>query len=162
MRLIRTAAVALTALVMTIPAAAHDRTPRRVQQSALSVSAQSAAATVDAFHAALGRGDTGAAAALLADNALIFEEGRVERTKAEYVAHHLAADAAFSKVVSSAVARRAGGSNGPLAWIATEGRTTGAYKGRTIDQLTTETVILRRAGATWKIVHIHWSSGANH
>jgi hypothetical protein len=46
-----------------------------------------------------------------------------------------------------------------MAWIATEGRTTGIFTGKPIDQLTTETMVLRQAGGAWKIVHIHWSSG---
>ena len=143
----------LTALAA--PAAAEAPNP-----PALSASAQGAAATVDAFHLALRRGDTRSAAALLADDALIFEGGGVERSKQEYASHHLAADAAFSKVVRSQLTRRAGNSNGILAWIASEGRTTGTYKGKALDQITAESVVLRRTGRTWKIVHIHWSSAA--
>jgi ketosteroid isomerase-like protein len=97
---------------------------------------------------------------LLAEDALIFESGGVERTKAEYVADHLPADAEFSRSVSSVVTRRAGRSDGTLAWIASEGRTTGTFKGRTLDLLTTETMILRRSGGAWKIAHVHWSSAA--
>jgi ketosteroid isomerase-like protein len=124
----------------------------------LDAAARGAAATVDAFHAALRRGDTRAAAALLAKDALIFEQGGAERSKAEYAAHHLPADAEFSRAVSSAVTRRAGRSDGAVAWIASEGRTTGTYKGKALDLQTTETMVLRQAGGVWKIVHIHWSS----
>jgi ketosteroid isomerase-like protein len=119
-----------------------------------------AEAVVDAFHAALSRGDTGAAAALLADDALIFEEGGAERSKAEYSAHHLPADAAFSKAVSSRVTRRLGGAAGGVAWVASEGRTSGTWAGKPIERLTTETMLLRRIDEKWKIVHIHWSSAA--
>lgn len=144
--------------VLAGPLSAHGPARQHTDQSAMPVSARSAAATVDAFHAALARGETQSAAALLADDALIFEEGGVERSKAEYQAHHLPADAKFSRAVSSVVTRRSGGSNGSLAWIASEGRTTGTYKGKTLDLLTTETVLLRRTSAGWRIVHIHWSS----
>jgi ketosteroid isomerase-like protein len=147
-------------LVLAAPLSAHENTPKPVQSGALSASARGAAATVDAFHAALRRGDAKAAAALLADDALIFESGGVERTKAEYAAHHLPADAEFSRAVSSVVTRRAGSSNGSVAWIASEGRTTGTYKGKRLDLSTTETMVLRRAGPAWKITHIHWSSAA--
>jgi ketosteroid isomerase-like protein len=115
---------------------------------------------VDAFHSALRRGDTRSAAALLAGDALIFESGGAERTKAEYAGHHLPADAAFSQAVPSTVTRRAGNAIGALAWIATEGRLAGTYKGKAIDQITTETMVLRKIGQKWKITHIHWSSGA--
>ena len=122
--------------------------------------AQGPAAVVDAFHLALTRGDTKGAAALLADDALIFEEGGAERSKAEYAAQHLQADAEFSRETISTVTRRSARSNGSLAWIASEGRTTGQYRGRTLDRVTVETMVLRRSGRGWKIVHIHWSSAA--
>ena len=147
-------------LAVSAPLAAHESAPKPAEIGALSPSARGAAAAVDAFHAALRRGDTKAAARLLADYALIFESGGAERTKAEYAKHHLPADADFSRSVSSAVTRRAGGSDGSFAWVATEGRTTGTYKGKPLDLLTTETMLLRRAAAGWKIVHIHWSSAA--
>jgi ketosteroid isomerase-like protein len=146
-------------MAVAVQASAHETTARPAQEASLPVAARGAAAVVDAFHAALHRGDTRAAASLLADDALIFESGGAERSKAEYAAHHLPADAEFAKVVSSSVTRRSGYSDGPLAWIATEGRTTGSYKGKALDMTTTETMILRRAGLEWKIVHIHWSSG---
>lgn len=148
--------VALAAL--SIPATAHDTVGTAAAQSALPAAARGAAATVDAFHAALRRGDTQAAAALLAEDALIFEEGGVERSKAEYGAQHLPADAEFSKAVTATVTRRTGRSDGTFAWIATEGRTTGTFRGRAVDRVTTETMLLRRVGRGWRIVHIHWSS----
>lgn len=156
MRRFGVAALALAALAT--PILAHEPTHKALQSAALPATAQSAASTVDAFHAALHRADTRSAAVLLADDALIFESGGVERTKAEYVAHHLPADAAFSHSVLSTMTRRIGGSVGKLAWIASEGRTTGEYNGRPVDQLTTETMLLQRTGQAWKIVHIHWSS----
>ena len=150
--------VALTAL--SIPAPAHDSAGTAASKSTFPAAARGPAATVDAFHAALRRGDTRAAAALLANDALIFEEGGAERSKAEYAARHLPADAAFSQAVTMTVTRRAGGSDGSFAWIATEGRMTGTFQGRSVDRLTAETMLLRRAGPAWKIVHIHWSSAA--
>ena len=147
-------------LALAAPLWAHEAVPGAGKGVALSASARGAAATVDAFHAALHRGDTRAAAALLADDALIFEAGGAERSKAEYAAHHLPADAEFTRSVSSVVTRRAANSSGTLAWVASEGRTTGTYKAKALDLLTTETMLLRRTGSGWKIVHIHWSSAA--
>ena len=126
--------------------------------TALAPSARPAAAMVDAFHSALRRGDTKAAAGLLADDVLIFESGEVERSKTEYAAHHLGADAVFAKAVRSTVARRSGAADGRTAWIVSEGRTIGSYKGQAIDLVTTETMLLRRVGRSWLIGHIHWSS----
>lgn len=120
--------------------------------------ARGAAATVEAFHVALKSGDARAASALLADDVLIYESGEVERSKAEYAAHHLTADIEFTKAVPSTVTRRAGRSVGTMAWIASEGRTTGNFNGRPIDVATTETMVLQRVGKAWRIVQIHWSS----
>lgn len=128
--------------------------------STFAPAAQQAATVVEGFHAALERGDTRAALSFLDEKAVIYESGGVERSRAEYASHHLAADAAFTKAVPSKVVRRTGEAVGNVAWIATEGRTTGTYKDEAVDQLTTETVVLRRTGGAWKIIHIHWSSAA--
>ena len=130
------------------------------QPPVLSEPARGAAAIVDAFHAALKRGDQEAAASLMSDDALIFEEGGAERSKAEYRAQHLPADAEFSQAVRASATRRSGEAAGSLALITTEGRTTGTFRGKAVDRITTETMVLRRDGQAWKIVHIHWSSAA--
>ncbi len=81
----------------------------------LRVSARPAAALVDAFHSALQRGDEKAAAALLADDVIIFEAGEAERSKTEYLAVHLAADIGFEQAVPSSATRRTGGASGDMA-----------------------------------------------
>jgi ketosteroid isomerase-like protein len=117
-----------------------------------------AAAAVDAFHAALHRGDAAAALALVADDALVFEDGRVERSKAEYAYHHAPADAAFSKATSSKRLSRTVHATADMAWVATESRTKGRFRGQDVDRMMVETMVLRRDPAGWRIVHIHWSS----
>lgn len=151
------AAAALLAAPAQVSAEAPARTAATAE--ALPEAARVAAAAVDAFHAALRRGDSGAALVLVADEAVVFEEGRAERSKAEYALRHAAADAAFSKAVPSVRSRRSGHAAGDLAWIASESRTKGRFKGQDVDRIMVETMVLRRdpAGA-WKIVHIHWSS----
>lgn len=155
-----TAACVLLALASAANAAPKPAGSHSVPINLLAPSARPPAAVVDAFHAALQRGDTKAALGFLANDALIFEAGGVERGKAEYASHHLAADAAFSQAVPARLARRAGQAVGGIAWIASEGRTTGTFKGKAVDRRTVETMVLRRMGAGWKIVHIHWSSAA--
>lgn len=148
------ARMALPHILAALLAAATPAVPA----GTVAPAALEAAATVDAFHAALRRGDTGSAAALLTDDALIFEEGRAERSKAEYSLRHLGADAEFSKAVKGERVRRAGDAAGDMAWIATEGRSKGRFRGAEVNRVTDETMVLRRIGGTWKIVHIHWSS----
>lgn len=156
----RTALLAIV-LALAVPASAHDPTALKPSSSTvLPAAAQGAAKVVDRFHAALRSGDTRSALSFLDDQALIFEGGSAERGKAEYAAEHLGADATYSQAVPAEVTRRAGEATGSLAWIATEGRATGAVRGKPVDHLTTETMILRRNGGSWKIVHIHWSSAS--
>lgn len=121
---------------------------------------ESAARTVDAFHDALTKGDRQTAQALLDDNVQIYEQGRVERSRAEYAAHHLESDAQFSAVTTRAHTARSGMILGELAYVITEGKVTGTFKGKAIDSIALETMVLRREGDTWRIVHIHWSSRA--
>lgn len=120
---------------------------------------QSAEETLNSFHQALKSGDRRAALALLAEDALIYESGHAEG-KAEYAAHHLDADIAFAKEVPGTTFKRAGGAAGQLAWLTTEGRTTGNYKGKAMDRRTVETALLRSEAGKWVIVHLHWSSAA--
>jgi ketosteroid isomerase-like protein len=121
--------------------------------------ARGAAAAVDAFHAALRSGDPQAALALMADDASVFEDGRIERTKAEYALHHAGADAAFSKAVKSKRLSRTGQATADIAVIASESRTRGRFRGEEVDRIMVETMVLRRGSeGGWKIVHIHWSS----
>ncbi|WP_341903515.1 nuclear transport factor 2 family protein [Sandarakinorhabdus limnophila] len=137
-------------------------TPGRAQVAAPAIAvadaARPAAEIVDAFHAAISRGDAAMARTFLAEDALIFEAGFVERSAAEYSAHHMQGDMAYSKAVPSVLTKRTGDSTGNVAWIASEGRATGSYNGKPVDQLSTETMMLVRSGSSWRIRHIHWSS----
>lgn len=152
----------LYSLAGVLLALAHPATAQGPQQAQtalhLSVDAQAAVAAVDAFHHALARGDQAAAAAFMADNALIYESGGVERSKAEYASHHLPADAAFAKAVTRTTTRRQVRAEGALSWVASEATVKGTYKGRAINSRSVETMVLRLAGRAWRIVHIHWSS----
>lgn len=147
-------AMAAASLGCSAPSLAQEASPRPPAAADIA----QPAAVVDAFHAALGRGDTAAAATLLSADALIYESGRAERSKAEYLSHHLPADAAFARATRRTVTDRSGRVEGGLAWIASQSRTTGTYKSKPIDSLGTETMLLRREGGAWRIIHIHWSS----
>jgi len=96
----------------------------------------------------------------MSDGVLVLESGGAERSKAAYAAHHLAADAAFQKAANESLVRRVGASSGDIAWVATEGRVKGQVGERIIDRMTTETMLLQRTPAGWRIVHVHWSSRA--
>lgn len=153
-------ALALAAGLAPLGAQAHPEPHAAASTAAAPQPPADAAKVVDAFHAALRRGDTAAATANLSDAVLIFEAGGAERSQAEYAKAHLAGDAAFAQAVGSELTRRTGGAGGDLAWVASEGRTRGRYKDRDVDRITTETMVLRRQAGVWRIVHVHWSSRA--
>jgi len=130
--------------------------PARVTAQQISDSTD-VAATVAAFHQALARGDSAAALALLAPDAVILEAGGIE-TRQDYRSHHLPADIAF--------ARAAPGVAGPVrvvvlqdvAWATSTSSAVGTFEGRQIDSQGAELVVLSRVPEGWRIRAIHWSS----
>jgi ketosteroid isomerase-like protein len=114
--------------------------------------------TVDTFHDALVKGDRQAAQDLLDDQVQIYEQGWVERSKAEYASHHLESDAAFSAATTRTQTARSSMILGDLAYVTSEGTVSGMFKGKTINSISLETMVLRREQGGWRIVHIHWSS----
>ena len=96
--------------------------------------------------------------ALLADDVLILESGGAERSREEYLGHHAISDAAFLKGAHVQVKQRTARVEGPLAWIGTESELHATKDGKAVTLLSTETMILKKTGADWRIVHIHWSS----
>lgn len=153
--------MAAALLAAPMSASAHDPVPGPAPTAArLAPAAAEAATVVDAFHSALKAGDTSKAASLLADAVLIFEAGGAERSRSDYAAHHLPADAAFAKLATETLNRRSGGGDGNLAWIASEGAVRPQAEGKAQPRTTTETMILQKTAGAWRIVHVHWSSRA--
>ncbi len=147
-------------LALLAAVAAHATTPAAASATHVEPAARAAAATVDRFHAALSKGDGTAALALLGDDALIYESGDAELSKAEYRSAHLAADMEYSRAATEVTTARSGHASGTFAWIASQGRTNGSFRGKPVDRKTTETMVLRRIAGQWRIVHVHWSSAA--
>ncbi len=114
--------------------------------------------TARALHEALSSGHANKVKALLDPKVLILESGGAERSWAEYAAHHLKADMDFLKTVTYELQRQIGDTVGDLAWVASEARMTGASKDEPVDIQSTETLVLKKATAGWKVVHVHWSS----
>lgn len=113
---------------------------------------------VKSFHAALEQGDRDAALMQLSENVRIFEQGWVEQSRAEYASHHLDSDIGYAKAVKSAVSNVDVSADGALAVVMSQSTTKGTYDGKPVDSVGLETMVLRKTGDVWKIVHIHWSS----
>ena len=113
---------------------------------------------VTSFHKALERGDRDAVLVLLSENVRIFEQGWVEQSRAEYASHHLDSDIGYAKAVKSEVSNVEVSIDGALAVVMSQSTTKGTYDGKPVDSVGLETMVLRKTGDAWKIVHIHWSS----
>ena len=114
--------------------------------------------TAKALHQALSSGDVGKVKTLLDPKVLILESGGAERSWADYAAHHLKADMDFLKTVTYRLQRQTGDTVGDFAWVASEARMTGTSKDKPVDIQSAETLVLKKAAAGWKVVHVHWSS----
>lgn len=119
------------------------------------------AAAVRGFHDALARGDSAAALALLADDVRILESGDVE-TRADYRAHHLAADIAYARGVPTTRGPLHVTVRGDVAWVSSTSDAKGEFRGRPVDSAGAELMVLTRSGGAtrgvWRISAIHWSS----
>lgn len=155
-RLILAAILAVSAPV----AMAHEPAVTPASAQVADEAATPAMAVVDAFHAAVGSGESDPVLALLTEDVVVLEEGGAERSREEYAGHHLPADMAYAAATETDVTRRVAWAEGDIAWVLTEGRTRGTFNGRPVDRLTAETMILHRQAGGWRIRHIHWSSRA--
>jgi len=138
------------------PAAVHTHADGK--QEVHATAAGSPVETAKALHDALSSGDASRVKTLLDPKVLILESGGAERSWAEYAAHHLNADMDFLKTVSYKLERQIGDTVGDLAWVASESRMTGTSKDKPVDIQSTETLVLKKTSAGWKVVHVHWSS----
>ena len=120
--------------------------------------ADTAAEVVNAFHAALKRGDTKAALELMAEDVVIFESGGVERNRAEYESHHLKSDAAFSTATVRTPISQTIATDGNFSSVMSVETIKGTFRDRPVNSRSVETMVLRKTEGQWRIVHIHWSS----
>jgi hypothetical protein len=127
--------------------------------SALAQGARTPAETVDAFHAALRNKDTAGALSLLDRGLVVYEFGVVDPTVEAYGLRHLPFDMDVAVATQWKLESRRSGGEGGERWVLSTYRVTGKQSDDTpIDQTTLETVILRRSGEQFRIVHFHWST----
>lgn len=148
----------LAAAQTSSPHAHHPAAASVTAEADVPAAANAAVAVVARFGEALARADFNTLNTLLDESVLILESGGAERSRAEYLGHHAISDAAFLKAAHVQVKRRTARAEGPLVWVATESELHATKDGKPLTVLSTETMVLRKAGQDWRIVHIHWSS----
>jgi ketosteroid isomerase-like protein len=112
---------------------------------------------VESYHSGEASGDSTAMLALLSDDAVIMEAGGIE-TKAEFRAHHIAADIAFlrgMRVERGSLRVRV---RGTAAWVTSTSTMQGESNGRAVNSAGAELMVLTKESTGWKITAIHWSS----
>lgn len=150
----------LALLVAATPSAAQDHASHGAPAPARPSSDSTRVAdVVHAYHRALASGDSLAALALLAADAVILESGGVE-TRDEYRAHHLPGDIGFAQAVPSTRGAVRVVIQGDVAWASSTSTTQGEFRGRAINSSGAELMVLGRQGDKWLIRAIHWSSRA--
>lgn len=112
---------------------------------------------MERFHASLAAGDSAAAMALLAPDAIVLESGSVE-TREQYRSGHLPADMAYAKSVKTTRRPLSVVVRGDVAWVSSTSTTTGESRGRPVNSAGAELMVLTRTAAGWRITAIHWSS----
>lgn len=122
---------------------------------------QGPADTVEAFHEAMRQADREAVLAFMTPDATVYEMGYIDVDRDTYSDAHLKADMALAIKVHREVLNSRSGRHGSQAWVLNEYRVTGRYRGKDIDSLGTETMLLEKRAEGWLIHHIHWSQHAN-
>jgi ketosteroid isomerase-like protein len=137
---------------------APSQPPATMGSTAQSDSA-SVVSVIERFHATLTSGDSLGAMALLAPDAVILESGGVE-TRAEYQSHHLQGDISYAKSMKSTRGPIRVSVRGDVAWASSTSTTTGESRGRQVNSVGAELMVLTRTAEGWRISAIHWSSRA--
>ena len=114
---------------------------------------------VDGFIKALSNEGERNALRFLSEDAYVLEGGVVE-TKAQYASGHLSKDAAFAKAVATGRGPLRVVIDGDVAWTISSNAAQGQINGRSVDSNEAELIVLSRAGGTWLIRAIHWSTQA--
>jgi ketosteroid isomerase-like protein len=117
-----------------------------------------AAKVVKQFHQSLKAADEAGIRQALARDVLIYEGGSVERSLEDYAGHHMKADMAYLRELTLTLKEHQVRIMGDTAISTSVTHAAGEYKGKKIDAVSMETLILaRQTDGSWKIVHIHWS-----
>ena len=137
----------------------HAHQPASVHGTAAQSDSASVVNVIERFNAALASGDSVGAMALLAPDAVILESGGVE-TRAEYQSHHLQGDISYAKSMTRTRGPIRVSVRGDVAWASSTSTTTGESRGRQVNSVGAELMVLTRTAAGWRISAIHWSSRA--
>ncbi|MFS8063072.1 MAG: nuclear transport factor 2 family protein [Luteimonas sp.] len=130
----------------------------RAPQVRIAPAAKDAVMVVNNFMAALSAGNFAAAREFLDPGVVVITNGSMRASRDEYMAQQSKADAGYLQKAQRQMLRRDARAGANFAWVISEKlfRMQGGDKASAL--VTSETMLLAKADAGWKIVHIHWSS----
>lgn len=149
----------ITCVVITSVSYAQEKAhTTKIHQNLFEGHNSAAGKVVTQFHQALKKADKITTRKLLADDVLIFEGGKAERSAKEYAAHHMSADMNYLGAINSELIEHKVKIIGNTAISTSRSKVTGEYKGKALNYVGLETLILEKLNSEWKIIHIHWSN----
>jgi len=114
---------------------------------------------VEQFHAALKSGDSSFVMRLISEDAVMLEAGGTE-TRAMYVAEHLPADIEFEMAVPVKRGPVRAAVQGDVAWATCTYEMVGTFKGKPVNSVGTELMVLSKVPDGWRIRAVSWTSRA--
>ena len=139
--------------------AAKPSQPAPAQATGLSPAANEATNVVNAFMVALVGNQLDAARELMTPGAVVVVNGQVVGTRDAYIDGPAKGDAAALATVQRELLRRDVSAGTDAALVLSEKRLRPAgAQAQGPSEIVTETMVLARTPAGWKIAHIHWSN----
>lgn len=120
------------------------------------VNQQSPASVANAFAMALSHGDGELLKRVASPEIIIYEEGGIEQSFAEYAAGHMKSDIAYMSKVERTIKSQQVVKDTNLATVITHAELRNKSGSGSRSML--ETMVLKHAEDGWRIAHIHWSS----
>jgi len=120
--------------------------------------ANAAVQVVDGFMAKLSSGDLAFAEKFLEPGVVVISNGIIYGSRSDYLNGPAKTDALYLQKSRRQLLRRQARAGASFAWVISEKALSPQAPGKSATQLISETMLLVKTPAGWKITHIHWSS----
>ena len=156
-QIIVTAALLIFLTMSNVTIAHASEKNNTSKRGELPVLTSDAGKVVMQFHQALQGGDKSKARGFLADDVIIYEGGRVERSADDYANHHMLADMKYLAQLKVEILEHEVREVGETAYSISKTKLTGEFQGKDVKSEGMESMVLLKKDGKWKIAHIHWS-----
>lgn len=156
-QIIVTAALLIFLTMSNVTIAHASEKNNTSKRGELTVLTSDAGKVVMQFHQAIQGGDKSKARGFLADDVIIYEGGRVERSADDYANHHMLADMKYLAQLKVEILEHEVREMGETAYSISKTKLTGEFQGKDVKSEGMESMVLLKKDGKWKIAHIHWS-----